>query len=1026
VSSPLPNPFSDDRLTQADVFNPELDVPSVHKRASAWVEQAIELARHRQKPDGQAKIAILQSTPGFGKTHVMGRVRHRSHEQGVFVYVPQVEEYGSAVNHVRWHVLRTLFEAPSGQRPLLHELLARLCHDSFRRYFDFLPHTVKEQHQAIRDRLDETSETVMEIVEEAKETAPYLALADSIAARTPLATADVVRALVLGWSPRAVEAWAWLRGDQLDSTQLTELRLPEEPPTASQLLRTLCLLLKPLGRALVVCCDQSEEFLRRPEAFKELSTSLIGWLDTIPNLVLVLSFLKDQWKNLDKAAFASFHDRSQELDLDHLSGPQAVELLRGRLKDWPGARPGESVLWPFREADVLRFAEKHQLSPRGLLQKCKGVLDLWLMKRSDEETGIDGPEEKKPLEELFRQEWAKSLDALRNEKLSPENLQEERLFRAAREALDLLRLGHTAVGGLELLQTQEGALGPQKKYLSLQLKFGVKDSSDAVTVVVALTKLSGGNPLGAFLNAVEQAVADPVVGAVLVRPSAHLSLGPRTEARKKYDGLKNRGKLRSFELAEHRNAFEQMECLLRLLDRAAQKKLQLGQQTVTQDQCRELAVKTTVLAGLDLFDQVCCGWGQTTAVTGATPVQVKVAVTASVPPTGTIAASVSASPAARPTSPAATTTVLPPPPRPPQGDLDWATKLLHAVAAKLIEFGQKVEPLGIEIGPTFARLQFKPLGRTSIGKVRNHASDLRAHIAGIPSVPVIKDHSGSISVDVQRPDRQSVSLESCLSKPPARLDDLPIFPVGVDVTGKPQWLNLADPSTCHVLAAGTTGSGKSEFLKAMLAGLASRLAPDKLRFVLVDPKHVTFNFPGDSPYLLHPVAHTLAEAMPLVQKCFAETEQRYQLLAKRGLEHVGQLSNREALPRIVIVFDEFADLMAARKTRQELEGSLNRIGALARAAGIHLVLATQRPDKDVVTPLLKANLPTRVCLRVEGERNSKIILDEGGGENLLGRGDLFWKHGGGMSRLQGAYVAKEELEKLLRIPAVLSSGPCSQ
>src|SRR5262249_30488074 len=204
-------------------------------------------------------------------------------------------------------------------------------------------------------------------------------------------------------------------------------------------------------------------------------------------------------------------------------------------------------------------------------------------------------------------------------------------------------------------------------------------------------------------------------------------------------------------------------------------------------------------------------------------------------------------------------------------------------------------------------------------------------------------------------------------------------------------------------------------LKAMLAGLAARLPPIDLKLVLVDPKRVTFNFPSTSPYLLHPVAHTIEEAMPLVEECFEETERRYALLEKRQLEHVGQLTGKDALPRIVIVFDEFADLMADKASRKQLETSMKRIGALARAAGIHLVLATQRPDKDVVTPLLKANLPARICLRVDGERNSKIILDEEGGENLLGHGDLFWKHGGGKIRLQRAFVPKAELEKLLRI-----------
>jgi S-DNA-T family DNA segregation ATPase FtsK/SpoIIIE len=328
----------------------------------------------------------------------------------------------------------------------------------------------------------------------------------------------------------------------------------------------------------------------------------------------------------------------------------------------------------------------------------------------------------------------------------------------------------------------------------------------------------------------------------------------------------------------------------------------------------------------------------------------------------------------------------------------------------LVEFGQKVEPIDAQLGPTFVRLRLKPLGRTFIGRIRNHANDLRTHLADIKTVPVISDQSGYISIDVQRPDRQSVPLAQYLAEPPAKLDGHLAFPIGVDVAGKPYWLK----ATCHVLVAGTTGSGKSEFLKAMLAGLTARLSPIDLKLVLVDPKRVTFNFPNTSPYLLHPVAHTIEEAMPLVEECFEETERRYALLEKRNLEHVGQLTGKDALPRIFIVFDEFADLMADKTSRKELETSMKRIGALTRAAGIHLVLATQRPDKDVVTPQLKANLPARICLRVDGERNSKIILDEKGGENLLGHGD-FWKHGGGMIRLQGMYVAKAELEKMLRL-----------
>jgi DNA segregation ATPase FtsK/SpoIIIE-like protein len=1008
VSSPsLYNPFADDRLTDAALFNPALDVPSLHQEASGVLHDLIERARSLDEPDGQAKVIILCSLPGLGKTHVFGRIRHQCAEHVLFVYVPQVEEYGSPVKHVHWHILDTLFRAPPGHRPFLHGLLARLCQPSFRRFFDFLPHTVKQQQQALRDRLDDRPETVLDIVREAKEIAPYLALADSIADRLANLPPEVVRALALGWSPRATEAWSWLRGGSLDDAVLAELKLPEGEPTTSSLLQTLAGVLKRLGMVLVICCDQSEQLLERPSAFKELTTALMGWLDKIPNVVLALSFLRDRWKSLDPA-YNSFIDRCRTIDLETLTGPQAVELIHRRLTGWSVKRRDKGLLWPFREDDILRFVEKEPVSARELLKRCHDVLDPWLAKRSDKELVINNGGKKKPLEELFRQEWATTLDRVRKEQLAPENLQEERLFRAAFEAIQFARLAGTPIGGLEMLQVQPGALANPDRYKSLQLKLGVKGNQDAITLVVAASNLTGGVAMTGFLKALEQAVADPVAGAVLVRPSAQLTLGPKTEARKKYEALISRGKLRPFALTDHRPAFEQMECYLRLLDRAQNKDLQLGTEMLTPEQSRQLAVKTQLLSGLPLFDKIFCGWPQAAAVAvrRETPTPVAEATTA---PAGPVRDDGAARPAPVPT------TKLAEPEAHRSDGSSWADKLLQAVTAKLIEFGQKVEPLGVEIGPTFARLRLKPLGRTSVGRVRNHANDLRAHIAGITTVPVIADQSGYISVDVQRPDRQPVLLTDCLRSASATHEGQPVFPIGVDVTGQPHWLNLADPATCHILAAGTTGSGKSEFLKAMLAGLAARLSPLELKFALVDPKHVTFNFSGNSPYLLHPVAHSVEEAMPLVQGCFAETERRYKILEARGLEHIGQLRGKDAEPRIVVVFDEFADLMAERESRKDLETSLKRIGALARAAGIHLVLATQRPDKDVVTPLLKANLPTRVCLRVEGERNSKIILDDEGGENLLGHGDLLWKHGGGMIRLQGAFVDKVDLQKLLRL-----------
>lgn len=1023
ASPPFSNPFAEDRLTGAGGYSPALDVPSLNNTASDALLEVIRRASGSRTVEARRKIFVLKAPPGYGKTHLMGRIGHHCQDRAVFVFVPQVEEHGSPVRHVHWHAVEALFRTPAGHPPLLHELLARLCHHSFRRYFDFLPHTVKEQHKDLRQRLDGDPKVVAEIVGASKEAAPFLLLADSINGRLPDLPADVVRALLLGWSPKAAEARRWLRGEDLEESQRAALKLPESPTTTTRLLQTFAALIHRLGMALVICCDQSEALLVRPGAAAELCNSLIGWLDTIPNLVLTVSCLKDQWGKLKDNAFSAFPDRVQELDLLDLNGAQAVELVRRRLAAWPSRRPEKSPLWPFREQNLLDYAARKPRSPRELLKGCAATLEAWGARhgprQEDGEVNVGGDGEKRPIEDLFRQEWTRTLEAVRREQLAPADLQEERLFRSVRESLNLLQLAGASVGGLELIQMQDEALASpaNARRLSVQVKLGARSSPEAVAVVVAVTKLNGGPQMGGFVNALKAAVADPVAGAVLVRPVAELTLGPKTQARLYYDALKGQGKLRPFALAEHQGAFEKLECLARVLDKASQKDLQLDQQTVSPDQCRRLAVKTQVLVGLDLIETIFCGWplavaaeaargARPRAATGATPDRQDAGPRGA----GDGSAPVSVAVADPPAAP----TPLGSAPQ-SEGNSPWAETVLRAVVAKLSEFGQRVEPLGTQVGPTFARLKLRPLGKTSVGKVRNHANDLRTHIPAVISVPVIADQPGFISVDVQRPDRQAVPLARCLGQVAKGLDGQPAFPVGVDVAGVTHWLDLADPSTCHLLVAGTTGSGKSEFLKALVAGLASRLSHPELKFVLIDPKRVTFNLPARSPYLLRPVAHTTDEAMPLVQQCFAETERRYEALEKKGLEHVGQLTGKDALPRVVVVFDEFADLMADRESRRELETTLKRIGALARAAGIHLVLATQRPDKDVVTPLLKANLPARVCLRVDGERNSNIILDEEGGERLLGKGDLFWKHGGGITRLQGALVTKAELERSLRV-----------
>lgn len=1015
MNSPsLANPFRVDRLNRSDDYRPEWDVPSIHEQVSRRLLELVEIVARSKAPDPNAKIPVLLGTSGYGKTHLFGRLAHQCKDRCFFVFVPQLEERATPSAHVHWNFVQALFgERPGPASPLAH-FLARLCQPSFAAYFAGLPPTWAQENQGLGERLARSPEAVLELVSQVKSLEPHFGLGESFATHFPNERSEVLRALALVWSPAASDACRWLRGESLSDARCEELGLPESPPSTTSVLRAIAALLRRLGMVLVVCCDQSEVYMTARKDFDELTNSFIGWLHDIPSLLVVLSCLKDPWVQfLRDSANSAFPARTEAFDLQAMAPmgeAQAIELIRRRLHP-DGA---VSEIHPFVPANVAQFVQEMPMAPRVLLQRCAQKYDEWRAGQCKGTIDVGDVVKVVRTDELFRQEWGRTLVEVRTQNISPDNLQEQRLFRALREALLAARQSRTNIGGTTLLQLQDGALTSPKstRELSLEARVGVGDKAHAV--VVATTKMTGGVSLTNLFNRVQDAIKPPVLGAVLVRPTGEMKLGARGPAkgREVFDALVKVGKLRTYDWADHLPAFQVLECYLRLLDKAKAQELRLGDEEITEDRCRQLTAQIKALDGLDLLEAVCCGWpGAPVPAVAAPPV----APAPAKPPPAIVAA-----PVVAPVKPAAVAVAAPPThrqvprvPSPPPGD-GWANELLRAVARKLTGWGQAVEAMGVDIGPTFARLKVRPLNRTTLGKVRNTAADLRIHLQ-METMPLIADQAGHISIDVRRPDRQTVPLTPLLDAAPAELDGAAAFPVGVDVSGQAHWLDLSEPSTCHLLVAGTTGSGKSEFLKALLAGLAARLDPMAIQFILIDPKRVTFNFSGLSPYLQCPVAHTLDEGLPLVRYCFDETERRYALLEEHRLEHVGQLRGKEALPRIVLVMDEFADLMTDKDARRDLETTLRRLGALARAAGIHLVLATQRPEAGVVTPLLRANLPTRICLHVDSDKNSSLILDEGGGQHLLGRGDLLWKRGGGLLRLQSPYVDREELEKLLRV-----------
>ncbi len=333
-------------------------------------------------------------------------------------------------------------------------------------------------------------------------------------------------------------------------------------------------------------------------------------------------------------------------------------------------------------------------------------------------------------------------------------------------------------------------------------------------------------------------------------------------------------------------------------------------------------------------------------------------------------------------------------------------------------FNLEVTSDGIIRGPQIIRIKIRPAAGVKKSSLANRAEDLQIHLSlGAP--PLITAAQGYVAIDLPRSDRETMyllpALDAGIIKDNA---SFMAFAVGVGINGEAIGSDFCDANTCHILVGGGTGSGKSEWLKAVIASLAYRNPPDRLRFALIDPKILTFSNARTSPYLWRPVATDIGAALAILRDAVAEMDRRYETLGKEGILNLADRYRQGLtdIPFLILVFDEFADLvLAGGEEKKVFETLIARLAGKGRAAGIHLVLATQRPDRTIVTGLVKANLPMKVCLRVANATNSQIILDEPGGESLLGKGDLICDLGKGPMRAQSYFVPQSDFLRLLRI-----------
>ena len=355
-------------------------------------------------------------------------------------------------------------------------------------------------------------------------------------------------------------------------------------------------------------------------------------------------------------------------------------------------------------------------------------------------------------------------------------------------------------------------------------------------------------------------------------------------------------------------------------------------------------------------------------------------------------------------------------------DKSVAIEKAKNIEEKLLNFGIEGKITEIKPGPVITMYEYKPQAGTKINKIASLSNDLAMSLKAT-RVRIVAPIPGKdvVGIEVPNENRETVYLKELLSKDRFKKDTSPIFlSLGKDISGSPMFMDLKKAP--HLMIAGTTGSGKSVFLHSIIASMFYKASPQDLRFIMIDPKMLELSGYEDIPHLLHPVVTDPKKSAAALKWAVKEMETRYKLLSDIGVRDIDSYNNKiknssdydsktDVLPYIVIIIDELADLMFVAPN--EIKESITRLSQMARAAGIHLIVASQRPSADVVAGLIKANFPARISFAVSSKTDSRIILDSSGAEELLGKGDmLLLQPPNNLIRIQGSIISDKERENI--------------
>ena len=393
---------------------------------------------------------------------------------------------------------------------------------------------------------------------------------------------------------------------------------------------------------------------------------------------------------------------------------------------------------------------------------------------------------------------------------------------------------------------------------------------------------------------------------------------------------------------------------------------------------------------------------------------------------------------------------------PPEAKGGYSQDALEAmsrlVELKLNDFGIEAEVISVQPGPVVTRFEVKPAAGVKVNQIANLSKDLARSLSTI-SVRVVDVIPGKPFVGLEIPNeaRQLVALgEIIKSKTYDDMGSSLTLALGKDIGGQPVVADLAKMP--HLLIAGTTGSGKSVAINAMILSLLYKSTPEQVRLIMIDPKMLELSVYEGIPHLLSPVVTDMKQASNALRWCVSEMDRRYNLMAHLGVRHISGYNNKvresldkgdpitnplfekgddglntalhlEPLPEIVVIVDELADMMML--VGKKVEELIARLAQKARASGIYMIIATQRPSVDVITGLIKANIPSRIAFQVSAKVDSRTILDQGGAEQLLGHGDMLYLPPGSSipTRVHGAFVSDGEVHAVVN--SLKTAGPPS-